>query len=197
MGKNQSDTSPQKPVADWEHIDLQRQIAWERIAVVLEDRVPHGNEYDLVQAFVEGHVCGYFDEMLPQQSSYDTLVKEYAFKHGRADLILFHSDGTATIIEAKDGTKGYGHVVAGIGQCSLYAAQLAAKRGVVRTVHRALMWTSAGSDEVDAAIEDACVMAGVIPMPYPSIEMLMTTRAATRAVINRATEAMEASHGSA
>ncbi|MFA5386786.1 MAG: hypothetical protein WC322_00105 [Candidatus Paceibacterota bacterium] len=197
--------APGKAVPDWERIELDyragvktlRQIADEREAIFSHEKAKHGTEYDLVRQFLESHHAGLFDEMLPCESAADTVVTEYAFRHGRADIILFHTDGTATIIEAKDGQRGYTNVVAGIGQCSLYAAQLAAKPGVVRAVRRALMWTSVGNVDGDAKIEEACEIAGVIPLPYPSMRMLMATRMASERVIARAKGASEVDHGCA
>lgn len=136
-----------------------------------------GNEATVVRGFIEAHGAGYFDETLPWLGPNDTIAKEFAFKFGRADVVVFHQDGSATVIEAKDGIKGYNHVVAGIGQCALYATQLAAK-GTTKKVRRALMWTSTGSLQCDAAIADACEAAGVIAMPYPSAEYLTAIRAA-------------------
>ena len=195
---------PVKAQPDWERIELDyragiktlRQIADERDAIFArEEKVAHGTEYDLVRQFLEAHHAGHFDEMLPSESAADTVVTEYSFRYGRADIILFHADGTATIIEAKDGKKGYTSVVAGIGQCSLYAAQLAAKPGVVRAVRRALMWASVENVDGDAKIEEACEIAGVIPLPYPSMRMLMATRKASEAVIARAKASLEVDHG--
>lgn len=171
-------------------------IAAERVSIIEAGNVKHGTERDIVRTFMESHATGHYDERLLPQSDADTAIQEYAFRHGRADIILFHQDGTATIIEAKDGKKGYTHVVAGIGQCSLYAAQLGAKPGVVRAVHRALLWSSVGSAEGDARIEEACELAGVIPLPYPSTEILMATRFAAARVIASA-QLQEADHGCA
>ena len=170
------------------------EIGIECALILANDQAQHGTERDLVTQFIESHNAGYFDDRLQQQAKTDSVVSEHSFRRGRADIILFHQDGTATIIEAKDGTKGYTHVVSGIGQCSLYAAQLIAKPGVVRAVRRALMWTSVGSPKEDATIEDACALAGVIPLPYPSITVMMAVRAATREVIGRASQ-KEAEHG--
>lgn len=197
---------PVKAQPDWERIELDyragiktlRQIAEERDAILARgEELAHGTEKDLVRQFLESHHAGYFDERLPNESALDTVVTEYSFRHGRADVILFHKDGTATIIEAKDGSKGYTNAVAGIGQCSLYAAQLAAKPGVVRAVRRALIWTSVGNVDGDARIEEACEIAGVIPLPYPSIRVLMASRKAARLVIERANASAEVENGRA
>lgn len=178
--------------------EITKEICAEAYEIFEKKQAKHGTEYDLVRQFLESHSVGLFDERILPQSSADTIVKEYSFRHGRAGIILFHTDGSATIIEAKDGTKGYTHVVAGIGQCSLYAAQLGSKPGAVRFVRRALMWTSVGSIEGDENIEDACYLAKVIPLPYPRIGLMMATRMASEAVLTRrAMASEEEEHGSA
>lgn len=94
----------------------------------------------------------------------DTVTKELSLPYGRADIAIFHIDGSASVIEAKDGKKGYSHVVKGIGQVSLYASQLANRRVNISKVSRYLMWSSVEDDATNDAIYDACVFAGVIPM---------------------------------
>lgn len=105
------------------------------------------------------------DERLPFLSIHDSFVKEFRLPYGRADIVIFHLDGSATVVEAKDGTNGYNHVVAGIGQVGLYAAQLAMK-GQVRTVRRALLFSGTSHLEADLAIELACEQANVTPLPF-------------------------------
>jgi len=96
----------------------------------------------------------------------DEIVYEMQFRVGRADIVVFHADGTATVIEVKDGSIGYSGVIKGIGQASLYAAQLAMARGAIQAVRKCLLWTSTGDVSVDATIEDACKEAGTIPLPW-------------------------------
>jgi hypothetical protein len=103
------------------------------------------------------------DEGIPV-NELDTVTTEMSFKYGRADIIIFHIDGSATVIEAKDGTKGYNHVVSGIGQVSLYASQLSNRRVNLREIRRALLWSSSGDHDEDDQIKEACSIAGVIPM---------------------------------
>lgn len=104
------------------------------------------------------------DERLPFfDQRVDKVVYEMALPRGRADIVIFHMDGSATIIEAKDGRKGYTQVVQGIGQLSFYAAQLGMK-GQVKRVRRALMWSFGGDRVADQSIFDACLLSGVIPL---------------------------------
>lgn len=100
----------------------------------------------------------------------DTIVYEMAFRFGRADIVVFHIDGSASVIEVKDGTRGYNHVVAGIGQAGLYASQLAGRRAGLTKIRRCLLWTSTGNLVADAEIEDVCIAANVIPLPWGRLQ---------------------------
>lgn len=141
---------------------------------------PHGTEADLVRLFLEQEECGHHEERLGT-TPHDTFIREFRFQFGRADLIAFHVDGGATVIEAKDGTCGYTHVVAGIGQAGLYAAQLSLTHGALKRVRKALLWSSTGDKALDALIELACLQAGVIPLPTATMRCLMANGAAVRA----------------
>lgn len=101
----------------------------------------------------------------------DTIVYEMAFRFGRADIVVFHIDGSASVIEVKDGTKGYNHVVAGIGQAGLYASQLAAQRTGLTKVRRCLMWSSTGDIGADGLIEQACEDANVVALPWGRLDV--------------------------
>lgn len=94
----------------------------------------------------------------------DTIVAEYSLQYGRADIVISHFDGSVSVIEAKDGLKGYSHVAKGIGQVTLYASQLANKIVNIREVKRYLMWSSIEDENANKAIRDACLFAGVIPI---------------------------------
>lgn len=126
-------------------------------------RTGHALEKHLVQSFVQLQAAGCYEEMLPT-SPEDTIIEEMAFRYGRADLVIFHIDGSATVIEAKDGSKGYSHVVGGIGQAGLYASQLGSAKGGVTRVRRCLMWSSTGDDVLDLLIGETCLKAGVVPL---------------------------------
>jgi hypothetical protein len=120
-------------------------------------------ERHLVVSFIQMQACGHYETDIPM-SPEDTIVEEMSFRYGRADLVVFHIDGTASVIEAKDGSKGYSHVVAGIGQASLYASQLAMTRGALKKVRRCLMWSSTRDEGLDALIWATCKTAGVVPL---------------------------------
>ena len=145
--------------------------------IIDQNEIPHGVEYDLIQQFKESTECGYFDERIPHTEAC-TCLYEQSFKYGRADIVIYHMDGSASVIEVKDGTKGYTHTVSGIGQATLYATQLAMSKGAVSKVRRCLMWSSTGDIQLDVLIEIACEKAGVIPLPTASMKKIMACREA-------------------
>ena len=147
-----------------------------------ESRFFQGNEADIVRIFVRDHNNGFYDPAIPDSEG-ATVVTEMPFKYGRADIIVFHVDGSASVIEVKNGSNGYRHVVAGIGQASLYASQLAMTRGAVSKVRKCLMWTSTGDISLDAQIEEACEAANTIPMPLVHMHKLMAVPVIVREVM--------------
>lgn len=153
---------------------------WRVYADLLRDvgTIPPGHERDLVRAFVITHERGHYDDQTNCGPG-DKLVCEMSFRYGRADLVVFHIDGSATVIEAKDGDKGYNHVVSGIGQAGLYAAQLQ-MQGKVSRVHRALLWSCTGKPEVDILIHLTCWKAGVIPCEWPHMHKIVACEKAAR-----------------
>lgn len=128
-----------------------------------------GTERDIVRAYLE--VREAFADQIPCSEA-DLVVSEMALRYGRADLVIFHSDGSASVIEAKDGAKGYAHVVAGIGQAGLYATQLAMARSL-KAVRRCLLWGSTGDLRADATIGAACDAAGVARIVLPPAHALV------------------------
>jgi hypothetical protein len=121
-----------------------------------------GTERDLVRTFLEAREA--YKDLVPFDAA-DTVVTEMAFRYGRADIVIFHVDGSASVIEAKDCAKGYSHVVAGIGQAGLYATQLALAK-TIPNVRRCLLWGSTGDLRVDAVISAVCDQAGVVRLPW-------------------------------
>lgn len=159
---------------------------WKAIYALYEEILSgppiHGLESDLVRAFRECFECGQHEDRIPMTSS-DTVVYEMSLKYGRADIVVFHSDGSASVIEVKDGTKGYNHVVSGIGQASLYAVQIGMSKGAITKVRKCLLWTSVGSDIADEVIQRACVGAGIVPLPWQSLRSIMASREAVRRIV--------------
>lgn len=85
---------------------------------------------------------------------------------GAIDLAIYHQDGTASVIEIKDGARGPSSVRSGIGQITYAAAHM--NPGV--RVRRALAWTPMASPAEDERMAKACEMAGVVPVLLPSEE---------------------------
>jgi hypothetical protein len=131
-------------------------------------------------------MCGHYDDRIPL-TQHDSIVYEMALKFGRSDIVVFHVDGSASVIEVKNGANGYNHVVAGIGQAGLYAAQLGMKNGALTKVRKCLLWTSTGILALDALIEQVCEQAAVIPMPYASMATHMAVKEAVKRVMSTET----------
>ena len=142
------------------------------------------SERDVVRAFMESHAAGHSDALLPLHPS-DTIICEQVFRYGRADIVIYHVDGSVSVVEAKDGSRGYSAVVAGIGQATLYAVQVAQAKGVARLVRRCLLWSSTQDLVLDAMIETACEEAGVISLAMPSAQVLRAVRLAAQAYVER------------
>lgn len=140
---------------------------------------PYGVEADVVRIFVESSSVRVIETRIPMSLD-DTIIREMAFKFGRADIVVFHIDGSASVIEAKDGAKGYNHVVAGIGQAGLYSAQLAMNKGALTVVRKCLLWTSTGNVALDSLIEDACEQSGTVALPWAHIKTHTATEQAVR-----------------
>lgn len=80
-----------------------------------------------------------------------------------ADLAIFHADGSATVVEMKDGDQGFERVRAAIGQVGLYAFLMGQSRVRGAEIRRAVMWCGL-SDEDCAAMKAICRDAGVVPI---------------------------------
>lgn len=134
---------------------------------IIENGAPHGLESDIVRLFKMSMLAekAPLEDRIPL-TKLDSVVYEMAFKFGRADIVVFHIDGSASVIEVKDGTKGYHHVVTGIGQAGLYAAQLGMNKGSLTKVRKCLLWTSTGDIALDATIETCCEQSNTIALPW-------------------------------
>ena len=140
---------------------------------------PAGSVRHLIDAFLMTHAGGQSEDRIPL-SKIDTIVSKNTSRLGGADVLVFHVDGSASVIVARTGACGSSHVLAGIGQVALCAAQLAATKGVVGEIRRCLMWSSTGSIIGDGLIEEACERAGVVALPMPSIVKLKAAIAAVQ-----------------
>lgn len=102
----------------------------------------------------------------------DSVVFEMPLRSGRADLVVFHVDGSASVVEIKDGCRGWRDVVAGIGQVGYYATQLSVA-SPVKAVRRALMWSRLENAEDNRLVVAACREAGVVPLAAMGAHHLM------------------------
>lgn len=174
--KPQQGTKALKPFT----LDMDEVIA-ERDRLLATRTQPHGTEAYLVQVFMESMETGHFDERLPITAACSA-VCEQPFKYGRADIVIYHCDGSVSVIEAKNGDAGYTQVVSGIGQSTLYAVQIATK-GIAKKVRRCLLWSGTGDSELDAMIDIACTEAGVISLSMPTMRIMTATREAIRTAV--------------
>lgn len=133
--------------------------------------------------------AGYESPMLDgiKYQAGDTISMEFQMRQGRADMVIFHMDGAATVVEIKDGDCGLTAVAHGIGQVGMYAAQLVMTRAV-KEVRRALMWTSTGSKTQDELLAESCKIAGVIPLMIPGVDYMAERE--TRVVLDHILESL-------
>jgi hypothetical protein len=104
-----------------------------------------------------------FDNTVPPILSWEA---EFPVRRGRADFMLYHDDGSATVVELKDGSYGVQSLLAGIGQVIGYAMQIGMNNPGISCLRKALVFSSCGTVEDDQLIIDACEHAGVIPIPF-------------------------------
>ncbi len=124
------------------------------------------------EAFVSGVVRGLlasrdahnrmFDGQVPEIID---AIAEYPVPRGRVDYLLVHADGSLTVCELKDGSKGKQHVLSGLGQCIAYAVQIGMARAGIPLIRKALVFSSWGRPEEEIIVIDACRAAGVIAVP--------------------------------
>lgn len=98
--------------------------------------------------------------------SEDTTIFDYE-STARIPVVVFHADGSATVVELRDGEQGAAHVVGGIGRLGLHACQFD-PAGRLKGVRRALAWTAVTDPRrSNPIIEGLCKEAGVIPLFLP------------------------------
>lgn len=140
---------------------------------------PAGMVRYLIDTFRMTHADGQSEDRIPL-CKLDTIVSKNTSRLGGADVLVFHVDGSASVIVARTGACGSSHVLEGLGQVALCAAKVAATKGVVREIRRCLMWSSTGSVIVDGLIEEACEKAGVVALPMPLIATMQDAIAAVQ-----------------
>jgi hypothetical protein len=163
--------------------EIRHKKTFARFQELLKGPRVHGTEKDLVRSFL-GRLKEHSYYGLVLYSPYDKVIPEMRMRYGRADITIFHVDGTASVIEAKDGSYGYGHVVSGLGQVVSYGAQLALINASVKRVRRYLLWSSTGNESLDSFIVDMCIDAKVIPLLDLPIHEIAATYAASQQIVD-------------
>lgn len=92
-------------------------------------------------------------------------IPEYPVPRGRVDYLIIHADGSLTVCELKDGSKGKQHVLSGLGQCIAYAVQIGMARAGIPQIRKALAFSSWGRPDEEILVIEACRAAGVIAVP--------------------------------
>ena len=109
------------------------------------------------------------EERLPINPVLDTIAYNLKLRAGHVDIAVFHSDGSATVIVVRDGTKGMQHVASGIGEAFCCGIQLAESKCNLTKVRTALLWTATDFLFSDCILEAACERSGVVPMPWGTL----------------------------
>lgn len=138
-----------------------------RIPFDTAEAVEVGGKAALMRLFLDSFSTECRDPLIPYDPSTDKIEVGMSLPVGRADVVIFHGDRSATVIKVKDGTMGYKQVAQGIGEVSLHAAGLALTG--VKSIRRALLWSATGDDVQELMIIDACKLAGVLALPSPSM----------------------------
>lgn len=173
--------------------EVQERTIAEYKRILNTEKLPIGVESDLVTQFLVQHRVGFYEDTIPMGPN-DRIVREMALKYGRADLVVYHQDGSVSVIEAKNGSKGYNHVVSGIGQAGLYATQIAFSGVSFKKVRKCLMWTSTGSVYLDSLISLVCDDANVVPIPWMGMKDLIALRMAAIRSCDQQTEVESPNH---
>jgi len=87
--------------------------------------------------------------------------KEFPVPRGRADFVLFHLDGSITVVEVKRGDRPLMELMAGIGQVTSYATQVGYSNIVGASIKRVLAVTALPNLLDELLLADACKLAGV------------------------------------
>lgn len=143
----------------------------------IADAVAVGGEAALIKFFVDGLGTQWRDDLIGYHPATDRVVQQVDMPFGGADIAILHGDGSTTLIEARDGSEGHRHVAGGIGHVTLVAAELGLARGG-QTIRRALLWSSTGDGAADLTVETACELAGVISLPWPTMQRLLSETSA-------------------
>ena len=147
-----------------------------------------GQEHEIIRLFKVGMASRHvFEDRIPLNTAGDKIFYEHFPFLGRAAIVVDHSDGTTSVLEVKDGTRGFPYVYGGIGFAEQYARRIQLLRGT-RTIRPCLLWTATDNRVANALIEFACETAGVVPLPWgrladhlaAEVEVLKQARIKTR-----------------
>lgn len=122
------------------------------------------NSIDSLKCMLHGFARSGGLRSFPIDLKMDVVAYDLPSKIGPLPLVVFRSDGTADVVELRNGDHGYEHVCNGIGKAGMYAVQLAEGACKFRRVRRALAWTATGNAQTDTFISIACEKAGIVPM---------------------------------
>lgn len=90
---------------------------------------------------------------------------EFQIEGFRADLVLFHIDGSVTIVEAKSQTRSVIELAGGIGQLLVYASALPKTLGYEPPETRLILaFPRIEEQQEDDSLNAACMAAGVRPL---------------------------------
>jgi RecB family endonuclease NucS len=92
---------------------------------------------------------------------------EFPVPRGRADIVVFHNDGTVSAIEVK-GFRDLRGVLDGIGQVIMYSVQLGYSK-TTKGIRKILIAPYSGEDPEALLIHSACKSAGVEFVPFGTL----------------------------
>lgn len=121
-------------------------------------------------------IFGHIQRML-RTSKIERYRFEFSVPCGRVDLVLFHSDGGISLVEAK-GRNSVRDVVGGIGQLFLYESAIRSMFPSVGYVNRYLISPIQGG--AAASVERACALAGVNFIQYAPMSAIEKARDGAR-----------------
>lgn len=105
---------------------------------------------------------------MPDVASYES---EFSLTRGRADFVVFHVDGSVTVIEAK-GPGDMRSTLAGIGQLLSYTIQIGMSRGLKGAVRGILVAPVKVDTDAARLLGLACLRAGMEFLPCPPMSVL-------------------------
>lgn len=136
----------------------------ERIERMLAIRDNEAGVFDIMKFLLE-HSKGGLEKAwdLPEVVKY---VFEFPLPVGRADLVMFHIDGSISVVEFKNAGSNR-EILSGIGQLLMYAVQLGYSR-VATTIRKILTAPVVGAG--NSLLLETCEKAGVLFEPLGTLD---------------------------